>query len=268
MQDLYKINEIAKLFSLCPDTLRYYEEKGLISPERRENGYRMYSIQDICTLNIVRSLRELGMPLGQIRDYLEKRSVEETLRFIDREDDILDRKMEALRAARREVDARRGRLLEFEGVADGTFLCRELPPRPYVFLQENVILEREIDFLLKKLEKKHQDYIKIIGNQCMGAILDTDCLQKGIYSHFSCVFFLTPPKKPRDAELPGGTYASLFYRGSYEALPGHLRTLMGELNARGLSPIGPPLELYHVDAHDTNLESEYLTELQLPVKSV
>ncbi|MEG1073346.1 MAG: MerR family DNA-binding transcriptional regulator, partial [Oscillospiraceae bacterium] len=35
MQDLYKINEIAKLFSLCPDTLRYYEEKGLISPERR-----------------------------------------------------------------------------------------------------------------------------------------------------------------------------------------------------------------------------------------
>ncbi|MEG2679974.1 MAG: GyrI-like domain-containing protein, partial [Oscillospiraceae bacterium] len=134
--------------------------------------------------------------------------------------------------------------------------------------QENVILEREIDFLLKKLEKKHQDYIKIIGNQCMGAILDTDCLQKGIYSHFSCVFFLTPPKKPWDAELTAGTYASLFYRGSYQAFPRHLHALMSQLAERQLKPVGPPLELYHVDAHDTNLEAEYLTELQLPVAAL
>lgn len=28
MKDLYKIHEIAKLFGLHPDTLRYYEEKG------------------------------------------------------------------------------------------------------------------------------------------------------------------------------------------------------------------------------------------------
>lgn len=52
MKDLYKINEIAKLFGLHPDTLRYYEEKGLLHPEREGNGYRMYTIQDICTLNV------------------------------------------------------------------------------------------------------------------------------------------------------------------------------------------------------------------------
>lgn len=34
MKDLYKIHEIAKLFGLHPDTLRYYEEKGLLHPER------------------------------------------------------------------------------------------------------------------------------------------------------------------------------------------------------------------------------------------
>lgn len=60
MKDLYKIHEIAKLFGLHPDTLRYYEEKGLLHPERGENGYRMYTIQDICTLNIIRAQRELG----------------------------------------------------------------------------------------------------------------------------------------------------------------------------------------------------------------
>ena len=40
MKDLYKIHEIAKLFGLHPDTLRYYEEKGLLHPERGENGPR------------------------------------------------------------------------------------------------------------------------------------------------------------------------------------------------------------------------------------
>ena len=63
MRDFYQIHELAKLFGLHPDTLRYYEEKGLLHPERRENGYRVYRIRDICTLNIVRAQRELGVPV-------------------------------------------------------------------------------------------------------------------------------------------------------------------------------------------------------------
>ena len=73
MSDCYNIGEIARLFSLHPDTLRYYEEKGLLHPARGENGYRTYGIQDICTLNVVRSLRELGMPVERIGAYLSER---------------------------------------------------------------------------------------------------------------------------------------------------------------------------------------------------
>ena len=34
----------------------------------------------------------------------------------------------------------------------------------------------------------------------------------------------------------------------------------------GRRPAGPPLELYRVDAHDTNREEEYVTELQMRVE--
>ena len=74
MKQFYQIHELAKLFDLCPDTLRYYEEKGLLHPVRGENRYRMYGIQDVCTLNIIRSLRELGIPTRSIRAYLERPS--------------------------------------------------------------------------------------------------------------------------------------------------------------------------------------------------
>ena len=49
MKEFYQIHELAKLFDLCPDTLRYYEEKGLLHPVRGENRYRMYGIQDVCS---------------------------------------------------------------------------------------------------------------------------------------------------------------------------------------------------------------------------
>ena len=87
MKQFYQIHELAKLFNLCPDTLRYYEEKGLLHPVRGENRYRMYGIQDVCTLNIIRALRELKIPTRAIRTYLERRSVGETLSLLDREEE-------------------------------------------------------------------------------------------------------------------------------------------------------------------------------------
>ena len=45
----------------------------------------------------------------------------------------------------------------------------------------------------------------------------------------------------------------------------HLEMLLENIRARGLTPAAPPLELYHIDVHDTRQESEYVTELQMLV---
>ena len=49
MKDLYKIHEIAKLFGLHPDTLRYYEEKGLLHPERGHSIFFIRCSHIVCT---------------------------------------------------------------------------------------------------------------------------------------------------------------------------------------------------------------------------
>ena len=263
MKEFYQIHELAKLFDLCPDTLRYYEEKGLLHPVRGENRYRLYGIQDICTLNIIRSLRELNVPTKEIRTYLERRSVEETLNLLNQEEALLERRMAELEQAHREAEQRRARLEQYSRVEAGRVELIREAERPYVFLREDIILEREIDFLLKKLEQRHQAYIKIIGEQCMGAVVDGESLQKGVYNHFSRVFFLTQPGLPYDAVLPAGMYARLYYRGAYDQLKQHCDVLMEGVEQAGFRPAAPPLELYRVDAHDTNREEEYVTELQV-----
>jgi len=266
LKQFYQIHELAKLFDLCPDTLRYYEEKGLLHPVRGENRYRMYGIQDVCTLNIIRSLRELGIPTRSIRAYLERRSVGETLTLLDREEELLRRRMAELEAALKEAQNRRSRLEQYRNAAAGQVELVQEAERPYVFLEKDIILEKEIDFLLKKLEQRHQDYLKVIGSQCMGAAVDEDSLAGGIYNHFSRVFFLTEPGLPHDDVLPAGEYVRLYYRGPYDRLEEHYRALLAGAESAGRRPAGPPLELYRVDAHDTNLEEEYVTELQMRVE--
>ena len=266
MKGPYQIHEIARLFGLHPDTLRYYEEKGLLLPQRGENGYRMYTFQDICTLNISPRPAGTGGAGGGDRDYLGRRSVEATLEFLNAEEAMLDRKISILAAAKSEARERRASLNTYAGVETGRVSVRRLEARPYVFFEEDVILEKEIDLLLKKLEKRHQDSIKIIGKQTMGAILDGESLRQGVSNHFACVFFLTRPEQPCDAVLPAGEYASLFCRRAYDRLEAHCGELMAGVERLGLVPDGLPLELYRVDAHDTNLEEEYVTELQVKVR--
>ena len=41
--------------------------------------------------------------------------------------------------------------------------------------------------------------------------------------------------------------------------------LAAGVEAAGYVPAGAPLELYRIDAHDTNREEEYVTELQMRV---
>ena len=267
MKEFYQIHELAKLFDLCPDTLRYYEENGLLHPVRGENRYRMYGIQDVCTLNIIRSLRELDLPTREIGAYLEHRSVGETLELLDREEGLLKRRMEELEAARKEAAERRARLERYRAVEAGIVELVREPARPYVFLEKDFILEKEIDFQLKRLEQRHQNYIQVIGSQCMGAQVDEESLKKGIFNHFSRVFFLTSPGLPFDDELPAGEYARLYYRGEYDRLEEHWKKLLDGVEQTGYHPAGAPLELYRIDAHDTNCPEEYVTELQVRVTS-
>ena len=265
MKEYYKITEVARLYGLCTDTLRYYEEQGLLHPHRSETGYRLYSIDDICNLNVIRALRERDMPAEHMRRYFGERTVASTLDMLDEQDAAIRARIAALRDARAAVDARRARLERYDGQEPGLLRLLELPERPCLQLQEDVILEREIDFALKKLAHRHEEVIRALGTQCMGAVLDESQRARGIYNHFCSVFYLGCRRREADGALPAGAYASVFYRGPYSQLADVCAALWPRLAAQGLRQDGPVMELYHIDAHDTARVDEYLTEVQVRV---
>ncbi|SFJ46508.1 MerR family transcriptional regulator [Thermoflavimicrobium dichotomicum] len=67
------IKEIAQRLNITPRTIRFYEEKGLIAPlKNEENQYRVFTEKEAWRLQTIVSLREVGMPIEQIRQVLEK----------------------------------------------------------------------------------------------------------------------------------------------------------------------------------------------------
>jgi DNA-binding transcriptional MerR regulator len=66
-----QISEAASAAGLSVDTLRYYEELGLLDPPRRDSaGRRWFSDDDVAWLVFLRRMRETGMPLSQLSDYV------------------------------------------------------------------------------------------------------------------------------------------------------------------------------------------------------
>jgi len=69
-RNLFTIGEIAREFGFTLRALRFYEEKGLISP-RRNGNRRLYSMEDRKRLEIIADCKKVGMPLEDIRTILQ-----------------------------------------------------------------------------------------------------------------------------------------------------------------------------------------------------
>ena len=63
---LYMISGAAELAGVHPQTLRIYEQKGLVSPQRTSGNTRMYSEADIERLQLINELTDEGINLAGV----------------------------------------------------------------------------------------------------------------------------------------------------------------------------------------------------------
>lgn len=95
-QAVYVISVAAELAGVHPQTLRVYERKGLVSPERTKGNTRRYSAADIERLRRIQELtQEEGVNLAGVRHVLD---LEEQLNRVRRELDRMADRMQALEA--------------------------------------------------------------------------------------------------------------------------------------------------------------------------
>jgi DNA-binding transcriptional MerR regulator len=72
----WKVGELAKRTGVSVRTLHHYDDIGLLSPSQRTAaGYRLYTGADVIRLQQIKSLRNLGFSLEEIRQFLARPGV-------------------------------------------------------------------------------------------------------------------------------------------------------------------------------------------------
>lgn len=68
MKKTYHIGEVAKLFNISTEAIRFYEKEGLVHPEKgSKNGYRVFTLENIYELMDVIFYRKINLSIEEIR---------------------------------------------------------------------------------------------------------------------------------------------------------------------------------------------------------
>ena len=86
----YMISVAAQLLGMHPQTLRIYEQKGLVRPKRTPGNTRLYSERDLERLRTIQQLTELGLNLAGVERVL---ALQDELRRLQGRLDRMERRM-------------------------------------------------------------------------------------------------------------------------------------------------------------------------------
>ncbi len=80
--NFFTAGELAQLTGISKQLLIYYDKNKIFSPAfTAENGYRYYSLNQYFILEILITLRKMGLSLQEIRDYINNRGIEDLTRL-------------------------------------------------------------------------------------------------------------------------------------------------------------------------------------------
>ncbi len=92
IKDIYTISELAAELEISPSTIRFYEDKGLLSPARTRGNQRFYTHRERGRLKLILRGKRFGATLDEIAemvgmadvDFNEKQQIEKSLYYLEK----------------------------------------------------------------------------------------------------------------------------------------------------------------------------------------
>lgn len=211
----FTTGEFAKILGVKKHTLFHYDEIGLFSPavKDEENGYRYYFVWQMDTFEVIRALQKLGMPLGDIKEYMKSRSPEHFLTLVNQKEKEIDQEIERLKNMKRFMERERETIQEaLEAHVDIPKLTER--EQEYLFLSDvNMTGERKLaEEIAHHVRVCEQYYISM---NAVGVVCYEKDLKAGRFDCYRSVYTRLDKRIPALKPLikPAGTYVELYYRG-------------------------------------------------------
>ena len=273
MGNLLTIGEFSRATMLSVKTLRFYDERGILKPVwvDEATGYRHYSAGQFVEALRIRRLRELDVPLEEIRAFLGAREPDAIAAFLARHRQVLQERLEK---GHRDLELLEKLTLEKEAFfLSYKITVREVAPvraltHRCVVTMENLSEESHRVFteLWTHLERHGSAY----GGEGFDIYYGEEFDPNNIDIEY-CLSFTNPVPDADGLKVrtvPGGLMACTLHKGPYDQLEGAYTALRHWMEENGYEPVAGSSgarNVYLNSPHEVPPE-ELCTEVQWPVR--
>lgn len=280
--------EFASLMHVTKETLFHYDRIGLFSPEAvGENGYRLYGISQVDRMNTIMTLREMDLPLSEIRRFLQEQEPETLLRLFEEKEEAIRQQIARLQDRQRFMKQQRERL-QMAGTLDfSRIYVRKRKRLYYMAAQVREFAPQEftrtINQLMAAYEKENHSICYEIGY-----FQRLDTVRKKEYADYQGVAVLTE-KKPQGRKreeagnavfsdpgrgdgrvfgvLEAGDYVNAYHQGHWKEIGEAYDRLFAYADRQGLRLAETVVEKDVVDFMVVKEETSFVTEISVRILS-
>ncbi len=251
-QQLFSIGEVGRALGVTRRAILYYEEFGLIRPDVKDGatGNRYYTIDTFVKLRTIRILQNLGLSLGEIREYFDDRfALQPLIQRLETLRDELDRQIDSLKE-RIYTETPQIRLVR-------------LPPQTVYRRTYTAPTVAERTALLRSTALEGMRRYGTDITQRMYLVEST----LGRPDQVSFCVAVPPESQGEHVEhLPATRAVSLYHHGAYEKLPAAAQRLLAYAQEHGLTPVGTLRRIYLEGPPQHKDPAKFITQLALPIR--
>lgn len=265
---LLTIGRFADLHGINKKTLMWYDEIGLFHPASidPENGYRYYSYHQSSILETILLLRELDVPIDEIRTFMKGRSAASMEQLLREKIEDLDRDMAHLRAVRKTLTYHRQNML--------TLLTMDLSEIGVIEKKERTLVTIDVhpdtpfDKLVESIVAETKKYqLRRLHDASYGTMIAVESLYRGDLTDYSKMFIEIPSPIKKDGLhiQAAGKYLRAFYRDSPKDSAACYQRVFDHAAAHGLVLSGFSYEVI-INENVIDRSEDALVQIEIPVE--
>lgn len=271
----YSTGEFAELCGVNKKTLFHYDNIDLLKPEKiSSNGYRYYSSAQLEIFSVISILKDLEMPLREIKTFINARTPDKSVELFNKEKSIVEEKINHLKRVQKLLDVK-------------LKIINQAQNAPYDIVveeheEETVILSDKVNDNFEEGYdvKTFADHVNYCADNNLsygyptGSIIKKERLineslsVKDKYLKYDYYFTKVPNMKAfsRYPKKPAGTYAAIYHHGYYDTVYTSYIEILDFIKKNNLIIDGDAYEEVLIDEVVTRNTEDYVIKISIKVR--
>ena len=270
----FTTGEFAKLVNVTKHTLFYYDEVGVFSPIiRKENDYRFYAVEQIEVFEVILTLKELGMSLKDIKEYMKNRSPKNFVALMEEREIIIDEKIIYLKEIKKFFHKKAEIVRSTLDIDTDKIEIEEYPDEYLIPIKAEISNEKDMAVYLAKYIRFCKEK-NIYSPHPISGMQDYENIYKGIYYKYSSFYTkITIEQLPllQNNNIPfllkeKGKYIAAYHSKGYYSLDEVYNKIFAFIKENNLKTIGNFYEDVLLDELSIEGYENYMVKISIKVK--